>query len=335
MNGSKRVVTFGETLLRLSPPGQERFFQSPRLDTYFGGSEANVAMSLAHFGIDSRYVTRLPANPAGDAAMSALRAEGVDIGGIVRGGSRLGLYFVESGADLRPLRVVYDRAGSAFSQIDPADLDWAMLLDGADWFHVSGITPALGTGPRDCVQHALTAARAAGITTSLDLNDRPAVWGDRDPYPVIHPLAKHCEVIIGNPGAVSRMLHIETSGTPPEPPDALRETAKRLCDEMGCHLVALTQREPLSASEHGWRAALYDARSKTMYESRRYQVRMVDRVGGGDSFVAGLVYAVLAGRDSRAALDFATAASALKLTIPGDFNRVSVSEVERILSPTP
>jgi 2-dehydro-3-deoxygluconokinase len=181
------------------------------------------------------------------------------------------------------------------------------------------------------VQNALATARAAGITTSLDLNYRPAVWGDRDPYPMIHPLAKQCDVIIGNPGAVSKMLRIETSGTPPEPPDALRTTAKRLCDELGCHLVALTQREALSASEHGWRATLHDARSGTMHESRRYQVRLVDRVGGGDSFVAGLVYAVLAGRDSRAALDFATAAGALKLTIPGDFNRVSVSEVDRVL----
>jgi 2-dehydro-3-deoxygluconokinase len=296
VNQPKCVVSFGEMLLRLSPPGHERFFQSARLNAFFGGSEANVAMSLAHFGVQSRYVTRLPANPAGDAAVSALRAEGVETAGILRGGARMGLYFVESGADLRPLRVVYDRAGSAFSQVDPSALDWTALLDGADWFHVSGISPALGAGPRDCVRDALAAARAAGITTSLDLNYRPAVWDDRDPYPVIHPLASACDVVIGNPGAVATMLRIETAGIPPEAPDAVRRTAERLCDELGCRLVALTQREALSASEHGWRASLYDAASATMHQSRRYQVRLVDRVGGGDSFVAGLLYAMLAGR---------------------------------------
>lgn len=333
MTRATRVVTFGETLLRLSPPAHERFFQSPRLNTFFGGSEANVAVSLAHFGVDSRYVTRLPANPAGDAAVSALRAEGVDTSHIVRGGARIGLYFVESGADLRPLRVVYDRAGSAFSQIDPSMLDWDRVLDGADWFHVSGITPALGAGAEASVQRALAAARASGVTTSLDLNYRPAVWADRDPYSVVHPLAAQCDVIIGNPGAVATMLRIETAGTPPEDADAILETARRVCDDLGCGLVALTQREALSASEHGWRASVYDAKSGAMHRSMRYQVRLVDRVGGGDSFVAGFIYAMRAGRDPQASVDFATAASALKLTIAGDFNRVSVSEVDRLLAP--
>ena len=332
---AKTVVNFGEIMLRLSPPGHERFFQSPELRTYFGGSEANVAASLAHFGVRSRYVTRVPDNAVGEGALRALRAEGVGVESVVRGGPRLGIYFVEGGADLRPLRTVYDRAGSSFSQLDPSELDWAAILGGADWFHVSGITPALGAGPERAVRDALTAARAAGVTTSVDLNFRPAVWAGRDPKPVIRPLVAMCDVLIGNPGAMWTMLGVRTAGSAPEPAEALHETARTIQREFGCRRVAITQRQSLSASEHGWRAALYDPASsggeQQLYTSRRYHVRLVDRVGGGDSFVAALVYAMLAGRDPHAALEFATAASALKLTIPGDFNRVSIDEVERTL----
>ena len=331
---AKTVVNFGEIMLRLTPPRQERFFQSPELRTYFGGSEANVAASLAHFGVRSRYVTRVPDNALGEGALRALRAEGVDVESVVRGGPRLGVYFVEGGADLRPLRTVYDRAGSSFSQLDPAELDWATVLRGADWLHVSGITPALGEGPCRATRQALEAARAAGVTTSFDLNFRPAVWAGRDPKPVIRPLVALCDVLIGNPGAMSTMLGVHTPGKAPEPPEALHETARALRREFGCRTVAITQRQSLSASEHGWRASLFDTSADAeLHTSQRYQVRLVDRVGGGDSFVAGLLYALLAGRDRRAALDFATAASALKLTIPGDFNRVTVDEVDRLLNP--
>jgi 2-dehydro-3-deoxygluconokinase len=318
-------------MLRLSPPGQERFFQSPQLRTFFGGSEANTAASLAHFGIRSEFVSRVPSNAIGDAALAALRAEGVDVRGVVRGGERLGIYFVESGADLRDLRVVYDRAGSAFSQIAPGELPWKELLSGADWFHVSGITPALGEGPAASAREAIETARDAKVKVSIDLNYRPALWGGRNPRATMQPLVQGCDVLIGNPGAVAAMLGIATAGTRPEPPDALRATAARLHTELGCAQVALTRREVLSASEHGWSTALYDGATGALHTSRRYQVRVVDRVGGGDSFAAGLIFGLLSGRSGESALAFATAASALKLTIPGDFNRISVNEAERLL----
>jgi 2-dehydro-3-deoxygluconokinase len=328
----KRVVSFGEIMLRLSPPGQERFFQSPALQTYFGGSEANVAVSLAHFGVHSEYVTRLPANPIGDAALRALRAEGVGVDGILRGGSRLGIYFVESGVDVRPMRVVYDRAPSAFSQLDPSEIDWRSLLRGADWLHLSGITPALGDAPASAAHDAATAARALGVTVSLDLNYRPALWAGRDPAAIVRPLVATSDVIIGNPGSVEVMLGVPIADGQATNLDAV---AERVHAALGCRQVAITHREVVSANEHGWRAAIHDAKSKKSYVSRRFQVRVVDRVGGGDSFAAALIFASLGGRAPADTIAFATAASALKLTIPGDFNRVSVEEVDRLVQTTP
>lgn len=330
----KRVVSFGELMLRLSPPGQERLFQSPELRTYFGGSEANVAVSLAHLGVRSDYVTRLPANAVGDAALSVLRAEGVGVRGVVRGGDRMGIYFVESGADLRMMRVVYDRAGSAFSALDPGEIDWESLLHGADWLHLSGITPSLGEGPARAATLAAEAARTLGVRVSVDLNYRPALWKGRDPKPVMRPLVTGCNVLVGNPGAAAAMLGVGTPGGP-ETSGNLRESAERISAELGIGAVALTRREVISASEHGWSTVLFDRRTGGFHESRRFQVRVVDRVGGGDSFAAALIYATLRGDDGAAALEFATAASALKLTIPGDFNRVTVDEVERVMNSKP
>jgi 2-dehydro-3-deoxygluconokinase len=329
----KRAISVGEIMLRLSPPGQERFFQSPELRTCFGGSEANVAVSLAHFGLRSEYVTRLPSNPIGDAALRALRAEGVGVEGIMRGGSRLGIYYVEPGADIRPMRVIYDRAGSSFSQLDPAEIDWRSLLRGADWLHLSGITPALGDAPARAAQDAALAARALGVTVSVDLNYRPALWAGRDPAALIRPLAGAADVIIGNPAAVDAMLGIRVDEAPAGGPK-LDVIAGRVHADLGCRQIAMTHREVLSSNEHGWRAALYDAGSKETHFSRRYQVRLADRVGGGDSFAAALVFAILTGRAAADTIAFATAASALKLTIPGDFNRVSVEEVDRLLQTT-
>lgn len=335
----KRVVCFGELMLRLSPNGQEQLFQSPQLRTWFGGSEANVAVSLAHFGVRSEFITRLPDNPIGDAAVQALRAEGVDVRRVVRGGPRMGIYFVEPGTDLRPMRVVYDRAGSSFSEIDADDVDWETVFRGADWFHVSGITPALGEGAAAAARAAIQAARAEHVKVSIDLNFRPALWTGRDPKPVIRPIAAACDLIIGNPGAVSAMLGIGDASASAswngEDASAARAIAEQVSRELGCRQVALTRREVISASEHGWSAALYDAARDSFATSRRWQVRLVDRVGGGDSFAAALVHALLDGRDGPAALEFATAASALKLTIPGDANRVSASEVERLLVSAP
>ena len=322
----KRVACFGELMLRLSPPGDERLFQTPQLRTWFGGSEANVAVSLAHLGLRSEFLTRFPDNAIGDAAERALRAEGVDTRRSACGGTRLGIYFVESGADIRPMRVVYDRAGSAFSEITPEEIDWDAVMRSSDWFHVSGITPALGNGPARSASEAVEEARRAGVPVSLDLNYRPALWTGRDPKPVIRPLASRCDVLIGNPGAIAAMLGIESDGG-----DA-RALCERVARDIGCRQVALTRREVISASEHGWSAALYDASTGTYDSSRRWQVRLVDRVGGGDSFAAALIYAVLTGRRPADALEFATAASALKLTIHGDANLVTADEVDRLLA---
>lgn len=324
-----KVVCFGELMLRLSPPGAERFFQSRTLHTWFGGSEANVAVGLAHLGTPSRYVTRLPENVVGDAALAALRAEGVDVSAVVRGGPRVGIYYVESGADIRPMRVVYDRAGSAFSQIDDGAVDWAAALTNATWLHLSGITPALGEGPARAALAAASTARKAGVKVSLDLNFRPALWAGRDPRPLVEPLARASDLLIGNPGAFAAMLGV---ATPEGAGDQLvRDASARVHETLGCARVAVTRRDVKSASLHGWNACLYDATSKGFHVSRRYEVNVVDRVGGGDSFAAGLLHSICGGEAPASALEFATAASALKLTIPGDFNRVSADEVNRLL----
>jgi 2-dehydro-3-deoxygluconokinase len=325
----KRVVCFGELLLRLSPPGDERFFQSPHLRTWFGGSEANVAVAVAHLGGSSACVTRLPENAVGDAALAALRAEGVGVGGVLRGGERMGIYFVEKGSDLRPMRVVYDRAGSAFSQIDPAELDWPALLQGAEWLHLSGITPALGDGPARAALDAAGAARASGVKVSVDLNYRPALWGGRDPKTVVPALVRDCDLLIGNPGAAAAMLGVDAGEGDPHDPAFVRAAAGRIAAEHGCRAVAITLRDVVGATEHRWSAALWDGAE--LHRTRQWTVRVVDRVGGGDSFAAALIHALQDGRAAADALRFATAASALKLTIPGDFNRVSAAEVDRLL----
>ena len=328
-----RVVCFGELLLRLSPPGDERLFQSPQLRAWFGGSEANVAAGIAHLGGRSACVTRLPDNAVGDAALAAVRAEGVDVSGVLRGDGRMGIYFVEPGAGLRPMRVVYDRAGSAFSRLDPASLDWPALLDGAAWLHLSGITPALGDRPARAAHDAAGAARSAGVKVSIDLNYRPALWQGRDPRAVVPALVRGCDLLIGNPGAAAAMLGVDSGAGDPHDPAFARRAAERIAGELGCAAVAVTLRDVVSASEHRWSAALWDGAA--LHQARRWTVRVVDRVGGGDAFAAALIHALQDGREPAAALEFATAAGALKLTIPGDFNRVCAAEVDRLLeSPT-
>jgi 2-dehydro-3-deoxygluconokinase len=323
------VVSFGEVMLRLSPPGVERLLQTPQFRSYFGGAEANVAASLAQLGIRSDLVTRVPDNPIGAAAVSALRAEGVGTDAIVRGGDRLGIYFVESGSDIRPLRVVYDRAQSAFATSAATAFDWTKILAGATWFHVSGITPALGAGPAAAALEAVHAAKAMGIGVSLDLNYRVALWTGRDPVPVIRPFASACDLLIGNTGAVTAMVGIGDAGDAPVAPEVAEATARELHATFGCARVALTRRETVSASEHGWSASLLHGATGTYHRSKAQHVAVTDRVGGGDAFAAGLLYALLTGRADAEALAFGTAAGALKLTIPGDFNRATVAEIDR------
>ena len=321
--GAARVVTFGELLLRLSPPREERLLTTPELLTFWGGAEANVAVGLSRLGVRCDYVTRVPANPIGDAGIAALHQEGVGTEWIQRGGERMGLYFVEPGHDLRTMRVVYDRAGSAFARLDPASLDWSAVLAGAAHFHASGITPALGEGPAAALGDAVACARAQGTPVSLDLNYREALWRGRDPRPVIEPLAQGVDVLLGNPAAVRAMLGVAAGND--------CEVARRIVDCCGCRVVALTSREVLGAREHGWSAVIYDAATGSLLRSRRHVVRVVDRVGGGDGFAAGLIAALVNRRAPAEALEFAVAAGALKLTVPGDFCRVSAAEVERLL----
>jgi len=316
------VLTFGELLLRLSPPGEERLLESPTLHTFFGGAEANVAVALRHLGVPASYITRLPEGPLGDAGLDALRREGVAVDRVVRGGSRLGLYFVEPGADLRTMRVVYDRAGSAFSQITPADVDWTAAFAGRRWLHGTGITPALGDGPARTLSNGFAVARERGVTVSLDLNYREALWRGRDPKPVLEPLARQANVLIGNREAVHTMLGVEGSG------DALATT---LADRFGCSAVAITQREILGPREHAWSVVLHDSRARAVARSHRHVVQVVDRVGGGDSFTAGLIAALLAEQSPQDAVEFAAAAGALKLGQAGDFGRSTAAEVSRLV----
>ena len=328
-----KVVTFGEIMLRLSPPGSERLLQSPVLSATFGGAEANVAVSLAHWGVESVYITRVPAHAIGEAAVGALRAEGVRTDAILRGGERLGIYYAESGASQRPSTVIYDRAHSSISEIDPAAIDWTAVMQGATWFHVSGITPALGPKPARCVADALAAARAAKVSTSLDLNFRRKLWTPADAQATLRPMLKNVDLVIANEEDLQSALGLDVPGVDVQTgrvnAGAYRDVTARVCD-MGPRLVAITLRESFSASDNGWSALLGGSAIPDMLESQRYDVRVVDRIGAGDAFAAGLIYGTTTGLTPRESLRFAVAAGALKHTIPGDFNRVSVDEVRRL-----
>jgi 2-dehydro-3-deoxygluconokinase len=316
----KKVVTFGEIMLRLSPPGFERFFQSPVLSATFGGGEANVAASLAHFGLESTYVTALPKHAIGDAAVRALRAEGVRTDRIVRGGSRVGIYFAETGASQRASNVVYDRAHSSISDMSPDAVNWPGVLDGADWFHVTGITPALGEN--------------VGARVSVDLNYRKKLWTEAQAQAVMGPMMREVDVVIANEEDLQSVLGVHVPGTDVTSGqlnlEGFRFAAELVTRKFGPPMIAITLRESVSASDNGWSAVLWDSTAGTMERSQRYDVRIVDRIGGGDSFAAGLIFGLVTGRGSTAALRFAVAASALKQTIPGDFNRVTVEEVDRL-----
>jgi 2-dehydro-3-deoxygluconokinase len=329
-----KVVTFGEIMLRLSPPGFERLLQSPALSATFGGGEANVAVSLAQFGLDSWYVTRLPAHAIGDAAVRALRAEGVRTEAIVRGGDRVGIYFAETGASQRAGTVIYDRAHSAVSDIAPGEVDWPGVLRGAGWLHVTGITPALGERAAAATRAAIDAARAGGARVSIDLNFRKKLWSPAQAQAVMRPLTTGIDVVIANEEDLQAVLGVHVAGADVTSGRldlaAYRVAAEHVSRDFGVAIVAITLRESTSASDNGWSGVLWDAGARAFHHSRRYDVRLVDRIGGGDSFAAGLIYALVTGRATSAALEFAVAASALKQTIPGDFNRVSTAEVERL-----
>jgi 2-dehydro-3-deoxygluconokinase len=329
-----RVVSFGEIMLRLSPPGFERLLQSPVLSATFGGGEANVAVSLAQFGLESHYVTRLPNNPIGDAAMRALRGEGVRTEHVARGGSRVGIYYAETGASQRASTVIYDRAHSAISEIPDDAVAWERVMTGTAWFHVSGITPALGDRAAAATRTAVTAARRAGAKVSVDLNFRKKLWTEAQAQAVMRPLMGDVDLVIANEEDLQSVLGVHVAGADVVggalDVAAYRDAAASVTKTLGPPLVAITLRESLSASDNGWSAVLWDGGSQTLHQSQRYTVRLVDRIGGGDSFGAGLIYGLVTGRPYADALRFAVAASALKQTIPGDFNRVSVQEVDAL-----
>lgn len=327
-----KVVCFGEIMLRLSPPGFERFLQSPALSATFGGGEANVAVSLAHFGLESYYVTRLPAQAIGDAALRALRAEAVRVDHVLRGGERLGIYFAETGASQRPATVVYDRAHSSISEAGPGMFAWPTIFAGANWFHVTGITPALGPSAAACTREAIDAARAAGARISIDLNYRKKLWTEARAREVMRPLVASADIVIANEEDIQSSLGLTVPGADVTAAaldgGGYRQVAERVAVEFGVKLVAITLRESHSASRNGWSAVLFDATTSGFHESQRYDVSLVDRIGGGDSFAAGLIYGLVTGRSADGSLRFAVAASALKQTIPGDFNRVTAAEVD-------
>ena len=329
-----KVVTFGEIMLRLSPPGFERFLQTPAFVATFGGGEANVATSLARFGLDSYYVTRLPKNDIGEAAVRALRSEGVRTDFILRGGDRIGVYFVEAGASQRASSVIYDRARSAISELEPGAVDWPLVFKDADWFHVTGITPALGEKAAACTREAIEAAKKAGAQVSVDLNFRKKLWTEAQAQKTMRPLMGNVDLVIANEEDIQSVLGLEVPNTDVTAGhlnlEGYQQVAQRLSKEFGPSLVAITLRESVSASDNGWSAALWNQKTGQFLKSQRYDVRLVDRIGGGDSFAAGIIYGLITGRDPEASLRFAVAASALKQTIPGDFNRVTVAEVDSL-----
>ena len=321
-------------MLRLNPEGYQMFYQAEKFEASYAGGEANVAVSLANYGIDSSFVTKLPDNPLGECARNAVRHFGVDTKDIVWGGKRLGLYFVEKGASQRPSRVVYDRADSSIATAEREDFDWAKIFDGAEWFHFTGITPALGGElPQICLD-ALEYCRAHNITVSCDLNYRGKLWTKQEAGRVMAELVPYVDVLIANEADAADVFGIVGEGSDVESgklnKDGYVSVAEQLVERFGVKKVAITLRTSLSAFDNLWAGMLYDAATKNACFSTEYKVHIVDRVGGGDSFGGGLIYALIAGKDTQGAIDFAVAASCLKHSIEHDFNLVKVKDVEAL-----
>ena len=329
----KRIVCFGEIMLRLAPEGYLRFVQAEKFGAVYGGGEANVAVSLANYGMDAAFVTKLPAHEIGQAAVNSLRRFGVDTSKIVRGGERVGIYYNEKGASMRSSKVIYDRAYSAISMAQPEDFDWDSILEGADWFHFTGITPALGDNVAAICLDAAKACKAKGIPVSCDLNFRKKLWTSEKAGQVMGELCRYVDLCIANEEDAGDVFGIKAAATDVNSgklnAEGYKDVAKQLADRFGFSHVAITLRTSISANDNNWAAMLYDG--KDYHFSKEYPIHIVDRVGGGDSFGAGLIYALLSGKESQDAIEFAVAASALKHTIEGDMNMVSVAEVENLL----
>lgn len=328
-----KVVTMGEIMLRLSTPGFERFVQANSFDAIYGGGEANVAVSLANYGFDSYFVTKLPEHEIGQAAVNELRRYGVNTDYIARGGERVGIYFSESGASMRPSKVVYDRSNSSIAEATVEDFNFAEIFKDAKWFHISGITPAVSKSGSEITRAAMKAAKEAGVTVSIDLNYRKKLWTPEEAQEVMRDLMQYVDVCIGNEEDASLSLGFTPKGLDVTSGkiniEGYKQILKEMKEEFGFKYVASSLRESYSASDNGWSACIYDG--KEFYQSKKYDVRIVDRVGGGDSFASGLICGLLDGKSTSDALEFGVAASALKHTIKGDFNHMSRSEVQTLV----
>lgn len=326
-----KIVTLGELMLRLQPFDHLRFVQSEDYEATFGGGEANVAVSLANYGCDAYFVSKLPTHEIGQAAVNSLRKYGVKVDYVVRGGDRVGIYFLEKGASQRASKVIYDRANSAFALSKFDEYDWDAIFEGATWLHFSGITPALGDNVAKLTEEALIAAKRHGVTVSCDLNYRNKLWNKEKAREVMTRLMKYVDVCIGNEDDANDVFGIKPENNDTSKGQLNKEgyvsVAKQLKDKFGFKYVAITLRTSISASENNWAAMLYDGNS---YLSKEYHMQIIDRVGGGDSFAGGLIYGLTHDYKPQEAIEFAVAASCLKHSIEGDYNLVSVDEVKKL-----
>lgn len=328
-----KVITFGEIMLRLATPNYLRFIQTSSYEASYGGGEANVAVSLAHFGHDVYFVSKVPSNPLGEGALRSLASEGVHTHYIAHGGDRLGLYFLEKGASQRPSQVVYDRAGSSISQSQDSDYNFEEIFENANWFHFTGITPALGKNVSDLLEKALILAKKKGITVSCDLNYRKKLWSKEQANETMSRLMPYVDVLIANEEDAENVFGIKAHNTDVQlgsmKTESYEDVAKRITERFSIPMIAITLRTSLSADDNLWAAMVYTKGKATF--SSNYKLHIVDRVGGGDAFAAGLIHSQLMNFDPLHSVQFATAASALKHTIVGDFNHVSSMEVETLM----
>lgn len=327
-----KVITFGEIMLRLAPEGYYRFVQAEKYGATYGGGEANVSVSLANFGLDTAFVTKLPKHEIGQAGVNSLRRFGVDTSYIVRGGDRVGIYYLEKGASQRPSKVIYDRAGSAIATAKKEDFDWNKIFEDAEWFHFTGITPALGDEIAEICLEACKVAKAKGITVSCDLNYRNKLWSKEKAGEVMAKLCEYVDVCIANEEDANDVFGIKAKDTDVTTGkvnhEGYKDVAKQLADRFGFKKVAITLRGSISANDNNWAAMLYDG--SDYYFSKNYLIHIVDRVGGGDSFGAGLIYSCINNFAPQETIEFAVAASCLKHSIEGDFNMVTVDEVKKL-----
>jgi len=330
---AEKVVTLGEIMLRLSTPDYKRFVQADSFDVTYGGGEANVAVALTNYGLQGMFVSKVPGNAIGQAAINHLRRFGVDTQFIARGGKRLGIYFLETGASMRASQVIYDRADAAIADAEISEFDFDKIFDGASWFHTTGITPALSDKAAALTEAALKAAREKGITTSIDLNYRKKLWSKEKAKEVMTKLCQYVDVCIGNEEDAETTLGFKSKGTDVTKGElnlaGYKDVFQQMKEKFGFKYIASTLRESHSASDNGWSALVYDG--KEFYHSKQYEVRIIDRVGSGDSFASGFIYALVSGMNLKDAAEFGVAASALKHTIPGDLNHATLSEVQGLM----